>query len=375
MWRVLSRPLNESHDIITTFQMSSLCHHLHRSPLLDDWQGKIKTTSDVLSSNARFQTLTLSQPVLCRHMLDIAILITVYCSLVVYFVHSSTKGAVHIWNLNTRRPEKVLEGHGGSSVIWVNTLSRETVLSQGRDMRVCLWPLSEGRGGEVCDSLYTGSVGFCQCSLLSRGPSSSLLAYASEQMEEVKVMELPSNVPVCSLKPDKKLGMVMCLKIWQPDAGEGPLLVAGYEDGSVLLWDVTQGRPLSSLSAHPEPVMCLDVDPGRQRGVSGSAENTIRSWALDGQQNLQQQESVELLNPGISQLQVRGDGKILAAAGWDHRIRVFGWKRLKPLAVLKCHTDMMLSVTFSDHADPTKRLMAAGSKDQRISIWSIYNQN
>lgn len=51
-------------------------------------------------------------------------------------------------------------------------------------MRVCLWPLAEGRG-DVSDSLYTGSVGFCQCSLLSRGSSSSLLAYASEEMEEV----------------------------------------------------------------------------------------------------------------------------------------------------------------------------------------------
>lgn len=286
----------------------------------------------------------------------------------------SAKGAVHIWNLNTRRPENVLDGHGGSSVIWVNTLSRETVLSQGRDMRVCLWPLAEGRG-DVSDSLYTGSVGFCQCSLLSRGSSSSLLAYASEEMEEVRVMEMPNKVPVCSLKPDKKLGMVMCLKIWQPDAGEGPLLVAGYENGSILLWDVSLGRPLSSLSVHPEPVMCLDFDPSRQRGVSGSAENTIRSWVLDAQRNLQQQESVELLNPGISQLHVREDGKILASAGWDRQIRVFGWKKLKPLAVLKCHTDMVLSVTFSDHSDPAKRLMGAGSKDQRISVWSIYNQS
>ncbi|KAL2092200.1 hypothetical protein ACEWY4_011998 [Coilia grayii] len=288
----------------------------------------------------------------------------------------SAKGAVHIWNLDTRRSENVLDGHGGSSVIWVDTLNRETVLSQGRDMRVCLWRLGEGRG-EVSDCVYTGSVGFCQCCVLSRGPGgggSSLLAYASEQMEEVKVMELPSKVPVSSLKPDKKLGMVMCLKMWQPDSGEGPLLVAGYEDGSLVLWDVSLGRPLSSLSVHPEPVMCLTFDPSRQRGVSGSAENIIRSWALDGQLNLQQQETVELLNPGISQLCVRGDGKILASAGWDHQVRVFGWKKLKPLAVLKCHSDMVLSVAFSDHSDPAKRLMAAGSKDQRISFWSIYNQ-
>lgn len=32
---------------------------------------------------------------------------------------------------------------------------------------------------------------------------------------QVRVMEMPNKVPVCSLKADKKLGMVMCLKIWQ----------------------------------------------------------------------------------------------------------------------------------------------------------------
>ena len=87
----------------------------------------------------------------------------------------------------------------------------------------------------------------------------------------------------------------------------------------------------------------------------------------------QAQGTFPLVNPGVSQLCVREDGKILASAGWDHRVRVFGWKRLKPLAVLQHHTDMVLSVAFSDHQDPTHRLLAAGSKDRRISLWSIYN--
>uniref|UniRef100_A0A8C2JM91 Uncharacterized protein n=1 Tax=Cyprinus carpio TaxID=7962 RepID=A0A8C2JM91_CYPCA len=60
---------------------------------------------------------------------------------------------------------------------------------------------------------------------------------------------------------------------------------------------------------------------------------------------------------------------ILATAGWDDNIRVFGWKKLKPLAVLQHHTDMVNSVAFSDHQDPPQRLLAAGSKDQRISVW------
>lgn len=89
---------------------------------------------------------------------------------------------------------------------------------------------------------------------------------------------------------------------------------------------------------------------------------------------LQLQDHVTLVNPGVSQLRVRDDGRLLASAGWDHRVRLFGWKKLRPLAVLQYHTDMVLSVAFSDHQDPRQRLLAAGSKDQRISLWSVYNE-
>lgn len=82
----------------------------------------------------------------------------------------------------------------------------------------------------------------------------------------------------------------------------------------------------------------------------------------------------KLVNAGISDITIRPDKKILATAGWDHRIRIFGWKKLKPLAVLDYHTATVHCVSFSDHKNPSERLLAAGSKDHRISIWSIYTQ-
>ncbi|XP_068167805.1 guanine nucleotide-binding protein subunit beta-like protein 1 isoform X2 [Antennarius striatus] len=255
----------------------------------------------------------------------------------------SAKGAIHVWNLNTRRAHQIVEGHAGSSITWVSTLQEvNALISQGRDMQICLWDLSEGRT-EVMDSVWTGSVGFCQSSLLKSSPGHCLLAFAGEQTEEVKVIELPSKTPVCSLVPDAKHGMVMCIKLWQPDSGPGPLLLAGYEDGSLLLWDVTQRSKLCQVKAHPEPVMCLAFDPKHLRGISGSSEKKLSSWILDRQNNLQFQDSVMLVNPGVSQLCIRGDSKLLASAGWDHR-------------------------------DPRQRLLAAGSKDQRISLWSIYSE-
>ncbi|KAM3867919.1 guanine nucleotide-binding protein subunit beta-like protein 1 [Diretmus argenteus] len=286
----------------------------------------------------------------------------------------SGKGSVHIWNLNTRRAEKVVEGHSGNSVIWISTLqSTDALIRSGRDMRVCLWDLSEGRG-EVTDSVWTGNVGFCQCSVLETSPGSWLLAYPGQQTEEIRIIELPSKAPVCTLLPDTKLGMIMCVKLWQPDSGPGPLLLAGYEDGSLLLWDVSQRATLSRVNAHTEPIMCLAFDPKRLRGISGSSDQKLSPWMLDGQNSLQLQDPVTLVNPGVSQLCVRGDGKLLASAGWDHRVRVFSWKKLRPLAVLQHHTDIVFSAAFSDHRDTRDRLLAAGSKDQRISLWSIYNE-
>ncbi|XP_061528953.1 guanine nucleotide-binding protein subunit beta-like protein 1 [Phycodurus eques] len=286
----------------------------------------------------------------------------------------SGKGAIHMWNLNTRRAERTVEGHSGSSVIWVSTLpSADTLISQGRDMRICLWDLSKG-SSELMDSLTTGSVGFCQCSVLETGQRTCLLAFAGQQIEEVKIVELPSKTLVCSLVTDSKSGSVMCVKLWQPQSGPGPLLLAGYEDGSLLLWDITQRSILSQTKVHLEPVMCLTFDTESLRGISASSDNKLSSWILDGQNNLKLQNCVTLTNPGISQLSIRGDGKLLASAGWDHRVRIFGWKKLRPLAVLQYHSDMVLSVAFSDHKDPGQRFLAAGSKDQRISLWSIYNE-
>ncbi|KAL1273832.1 hypothetical protein QQF64_026646, partial [Cirrhinus molitorella] len=198
----------------------------------------------------------------------------------------SGKGAIHVWNLTTRRAEHVLESHAGNSVIWLHTFknSRSRFISQGRDMRVCMWDLSEDRS-TVTDSLLTGSVGFCQCSLLETQPGAALLAHPTEHMEEVSVVEMRSWTPVCTLKPDSKLGMLMCMKMWQADSG--PVLCAGYEDGSLVLWDVSHRRPLSCLKAHPEPVMCLDIDVCKQKGISGCSEKILQSWTLDNQQNLQ----------------------------------------------------------------------------------------
>lgn len=80
---------------------------------------------------------------------------------------------------------------------------------------------------------------------------------------------------------------LIILSRFQPDSSPGPLLLAGYEDGSLLLWDVNQRSRLSQTKAHDEPVTCFTWDSQRLRGISGSCEKKLSSWMVDRQNNLQ----------------------------------------------------------------------------------------
>lgn len=106
--------------------------------------------------------------------------------------------------------------------------------------------------------------------------------------------------------------------------------------------------------------------------ASFALNSAVCDWLLLSPPQLR--DSVQVVNPGFSQVRIRDDRRILASAGWDHRVRLFGWKKLRPLAVLQHHADVALCVAFSDHPDPRQRVLAAGAKDQRISVWSLYNE-
>ncbi|XP_007119143.1 guanine nucleotide-binding protein subunit beta-like protein 1 isoform X4 [Physeter macrocephalus] len=281
----------------------------------------------------------------------------------------SLRGLVHIWSLQTRRVVATLDGHGGQCVTWLQTLPQgPQLLSQGRDLKLCVWDLAEGRNA-VVDSVLLESVGFCRGSVLAGGLQRWMLAVPGRGSDEVQILEMPSKTSVCSLKPEAqaRLGMPMCLQLWQADTSPRPLLLAGYEDGSVALWDVSSRKVCSRVACHTEPVMGLDFDSQEARGVSGSAEKALAVWSLDEQQALQVRGTHVLTNPGIADIKIRPDRRILATAGWDHRVRVFHWRTMKPLAVLAFHSATVHCVAFA--ADG---LLATGSGDQRISVWSLY---
>lgn len=156
-----------------------------------------------------------------------------------------------------------------------------------------------------------------------------------------------------------------------PDLQGLPLhALVGYEDGSVALWDTRNSSTcLAAQKLHTEPVMCLAAAADCRSGFSGSADDRLATFDIDipkGQ--LRAGPHVTLSQQGLADVAIRPDGRIAATAGWDAKVRVWHCRKRQPLAILRWHSQQVACVGFS----PDSALLAAGGRDNFISLWSLY---
>jgi len=166
--------------------------------------------------------------------------------------------------------------------------------------------------------------------------------------------------------------MCICLKLFKIESKL--FFLAGYENGEIGLWDSETGLEVHSLQFHKEPLMCLDFDSQyKMNGISGSTDEFLEVWKVTEKFQLEKVERITLKNQGINAVKIRDDGKIAITAGWDFNIRIFSWKTLKPLAILKCHTLSIHCLACSPVlVGKRSSVFASGSKDKNIALWSIY---
>jgi len=286
----------------------------------------------------------------------------------------SVNGTINLWNLKTKRIELTLDGHDGKGILAADFQPCGRVISHGRDGYVRTWQCSEGRS-EVVNSMTAPFLGFCQFGILPRGYESHWIALPASKQSQVNVLDLDSKEILFSLKPEneKSLGMCMCLSMIASPTTDKPLLITGYENGQLLLWDVMAEKVLTRSLVHSESVLCMDVDKEKLQIVSGSVDNKLCVSSITSEYTISIDKQIELKNPGIASIKIRKDCGILATGGWDGRLRIYNRRKLTPLAYLSYHTDTVNALDFSDNFSSHGQLLAAGGKDARISLWSLYN--
>lgn len=229
---------------------------------------------------------------------------------------------------------------------------------------------------------------FCDCAI-AHCDSEIKLAVPSEQTSQVDVHTLdkqrllsqpsamaPEDSQVVSvlshsLKPPAPETYGMCMRLHMfIHRSSGPRLLIAYESGKLTLWDPVSGILLNEVKAYEDCIMAMDYwvspDSGMITCVTGSANEVIKSWKID-KDNFVEGTSVSVTNPGVGDVAVRGDGRIFACGGWDHRVRIFSLRKFSPLVVLMYHTGSVHCVCFAP--DNT---LATGSKDGYIALWDVY---
>ena len=217
--------------------------------------------------------------------------------------------------------------------------------------------------------------GFCKGLLLTQEEDEGDVVACPSGQGSLMVARLVGEVirPLASLTKEGA-GTLMAVA----DMGGGRIL-AGWENGVVVVWrwKTQSEETLVDLHCKVGTVMALAWDPAKERGVVVGSEALL--VVVDA--TLQVVGQREVVNSGMGAALVRDDSSIMLTGGWDARLRVFSWKKpekLKPLAVLDFHSEAVEAMTFSkgkleEGRMAGKRLVAAGGKDGKVSLWDIYS--
>ena len=139
--------------------------------------------------------------------------------------------------------------------------------SQGRDLKLCVWDLAEGRNA-IVDSVLLESMGFCRGSVLAGGLQRWMLAVPGRGSDEVSEPIHPGLLAAGMLCPEQLLRPALA---WSPEVA----LVLGVGKGAR-----SGPRSLGGLAPSQEQHGMDEVrargcqGPWEQAGMEGSPRQT-----------------------------------------------------------------------------------------------------
>lgn len=316
-------------------------------------------------------------------------------------------GHLRTWSVATRRPMGAPVRIHKASVICIASTRFDRIVSQSRDGNVVVSTVDvvgedeDGRRSaviSVASAIHLRAFTFCRMDTLHLSCGDTLLATPSFESNEFEMWRLDRTssqlrqiVPARSLDPDAvdAGGMCMALRLFWRGDGD-PALAVGFESGLVAIFIFEKPERLidSGVSSSPtikskvvpiitsrlcdKPVLSVDVDSTGTYGVCVGASSSIVFFHVDWAKRIIEKRLCVNTpkKPGCSHVRLTPNEKMCAVAGWDHRVRMFQWRRRrlpKPIAVLRTHNASVSMVMFSK----TSRYLASSSQDKTIALWDM----
>jgi len=237
-----------------------------------------------------------------------------------FALSASWDGSLRLWDLNFGTTTRRFIGHGKDVLSVAFSVDNRQIVSGSRDRTIKLWNTL----GECKYSIDYAHNDWVSCVRFSPNTQNPIIVSAGWD-KTVKVWNLTN----CKLRSNLTghTGYINSVTV-SPD---GSLCASGGRDGTAKLWDLNEGKRLTSLeeAGQKDIVNALAFSPNRYWLVSGT-DNGVVVWDLESKQpittlNLENYgpEFGAKKNPRCTSLAWSPDGNTLFAGYDDDVIRVW----------------------------------------------------
>jgi WD40 repeat protein len=145
---------------------------------------------------------------------------------------------------------------------------------------------------------------------------------------------------------------------------DGKLIVSGSWDNTVRLWDIQGKRVGQPFQGHEDYVYSVAFSPDGKLIVSGSWDKTVRLWDIQGNPVGQPFQGHEAW---VNSVAFSPDGKLIVSGSYDKTVRLWDIQGNPVGQPFQGHKSSVYSVAFS----PDGKLIVSGSGDNTVRLWDI----
>lgn len=187
----------------------------------------------------------------------------------------------------------------------------------------------------------TGTTAFAQ--------SADQLPWPSRVIDTHRVGEVSPIVTGIALRP-----------------GLSEAIVVG-DDHTLHLVDLNNGRLIQTLPGQEDWIRTIAFSPKGDALFTAGSDRRILKWDLEAQR----WGIFATNNASIESIACSPDGNLVAAVGFESKLRIYDGRTGRSLSVLDCPCSDLRAVAFS--ADGTK--LAAGGRSGQLLVWENRNGN